>query len=42
MLNHDAVEPVVEPVEEEDRIARTAQELLLPESFLRELAELLH
>ncbi|NGM14183.1 AAA domain-containing protein [Verrucosispora sp. CWR15] len=38
MLNHDAVEPV----EEEDRIARTAQDLLLPELFLRELAELLH
>ncbi|SCL15056.1 5-methylcytosine-specific restriction enzyme B [Micromonospora nigra] len=38
MLNHDAVEPV----EEEDHIARTARDLLLPELFLHELAELLH
>jgi len=38
MLDHDAVEPI----EEEDHIARTAQDLLLPEPFLRELADLLH
>jgi 5-methylcytosine-specific restriction protein B len=38
MLEHDAVDTV----EDEDRIARTAQDLLLPEPFLRELADLLH
>jgi 5-methylcytosine-specific restriction protein B len=38
MLDHDTLEPV----EEEDRIVRTAQDLLLPEPFLRELADLLH
>ncbi len=37
LLNHD----VVERPEEEDRIAQTAQDLLVPEAFLRELAELL-
>jgi 5-methylcytosine-specific restriction enzyme B len=37
LLNHD----IVERPEDEDRIARTAQHLLVPEAFLRELAELL-
>jgi 5-methylcytosine-specific restriction enzyme B len=37
LLNHD----VVERPEDEDRIAKTARDLLIPEEFLRELAELL-
>jgi 5-methylcytosine-specific restriction protein B len=37
LLNHD----IVERPEDEDRIAQTAQDLLVPEAFLRELAELL-
>ena len=37
LLNHD----VVGGPEDEDRIVRTAQDLLIPEAFLRELAELL-